>query len=401
MRSFKVVQGRPALFAGTLVLLVFLGNAQAASAWHLASVSPTSGCPGAGVKLTGTSFSGSSATAEWRDPSSLLFTTLNTTAKVTGSTKATAIIPLFLQTEGSGAGTIAIDHSNPVAFTFTNLQSCFGVGGGATGSTGATGVTGATGPTGATGVTGTAGPTGVQGATGSIGMEGAKGITGATGPEGNKGATGPTGPGACGSEECPEPKQGPPGPTGPTGATGETGVNGVSGATGATGPQGETGATGPAGMNGLNGEAGPTGPAGTSESQTMGGSIGAVAVPLDETEYLAGVGLSTASADASDVGVGASAVTATASNLFVTLPQGPGRSKLEFHLAVNGADTDLGCTIINVGIANVSSTCSDTTDTASIPPGATVSLAVFNNSGQFLNGQPIPLPRVLFGYEEG
>ncbi len=49
---------RMSLIASTLGLLVFLGSAQAASAWHLTSVSPTTGCPGATVTFTGTSFSG-------------------------------------------------------------------------------------------------------------------------------------------------------------------------------------------------------------------------------------------------------------------------------------------------------------------------------------------------------
>jgi hypothetical protein len=53
---------------------------------------------------------------------------------------------------------------------------------GATGSTGATGLTGATGSTGATGLTGATGSTGATGLTGATGSAGATGLTGATGP---------------------------------------------------------------------------------------------------------------------------------------------------------------------------------------------------------------------------
>ena len=75
---------------GLLATLALLVSADAASAWHLTSAPPSSGCPGTEVALVGTSFSGSSTTAEWKDPSSLIFTSASTTAKVTSSTKATA-----------------------------------------------------------------------------------------------------------------------------------------------------------------------------------------------------------------------------------------------------------------------------------------------------------------------
>jgi len=142
------------LVASVVGLLVFLGSAQAASAWHLTSVTPTNGCPGTEVSFTGTSFSGSTSKIQWTDPSSLLFTSQETTAKVQSSTKATGIVPLFSQTEGSGIGTVAIDKSNTVPFTFNQLQNCFkGGGGGTTGPTGPTGK-GTTGEKGATGPTG-------------------------------------------------------------------------------------------------------------------------------------------------------------------------------------------------------------------------------------------------------
>jgi hypothetical protein len=198
---------RPSLLAGTMGLLVFFGSAQAASAWHLTSVSPTSGCPGTEVAFTGTSFSGSSSGVQWNNPAGLLYTEVGTTAKVISSTKATATVPLFVSTE-SHAGTVSIDRSNTVPFTYTALTACL---------KGATGATGATGPAGATGPQGVAGATGPTGATGSNGAVGATGATGPTGPAGS---------------------------TGPSGAAGS---NGAEGATGATGPEGPTGKEGPAG----------------------------------------------------------------------------------------------------------------------------------------------------------
>src|SRR5271154_6431172 len=132
------VTRRVGLLASMLGLLVFLGSAQAASAWHLTSVSPTSGCPGTEVAFTGTSFSGSTSRIKWTDPSSLIFTSQETTAKVTSSTKAIGIVPFFFQTEGSGVGTTAIDGSNTVVFTYSQVQNCFKGGSGLTGPTGPT-----------------------------------------------------------------------------------------------------------------------------------------------------------------------------------------------------------------------------------------------------------------------
>ena len=164
--------GRASLLASMLGLLVFFGSAQAASAWHLTSVSPTSGCPGTEVQFTGTGFSGTSTTATWSDPSATLFTFQFTTAKVLSSTHATANVPFFLQLSGSGAGTVSIDGSNTLPFTYTGILTCL---------KGATGATGATGPTGATGATGETGATGATGATGSAGP--VHEVTGAVEPE--------------------------------------------------------------------------------------------------------------------------------------------------------------------------------------------------------------------------
>ena len=130
----------------------------------------------------------------------------------------------------------------------------------------------------------------------------------------------------------------------------------------------------------------------------MGGSHGAVVVPEGKRRFLAGSGLSAAKAAESEVSVGASAVATNASNLDVTVlgsPTPPNQS-IEFALWVNGAATPLTCAMNTSG----AQTCSDTTDTASLPAGATVSLSVFYNH----QGEPTTsanLPRVTFGYEVG
>jgi hypothetical protein len=186
--------GRLRLLAGVVTLLVFSGSAQAASAAHLTSVSPTSGCPGTEVTLTGTDFKGTSTNVTWSDPSATFFTSQTTNAKVSGSTKATASVPLFVQLSGSGAGSVSINGGNSAVFTYTALQTCLKGATGATGPTGANGATGAQGAAGAAGATGATGAPGSAGATGASGVQGATGPAGPTGPEGPAGVPGVTGP---------------------------------------------------------------------------------------------------------------------------------------------------------------------------------------------------------------
>lgn len=211
----RIIKGRLAgqlrLLAGVISLVVFLGGAQAASAAHLTSVSPTSGCPGTEITFTGTSFKGTSTSVAWSDPSAALFTFQSSSAKVSSSTKATAVAPLFLQLSGTGAGSVSIGGSNPAAFTYTALQTCLKGATGSTGPTGATGKEGKEGAAGATGAQGVAGATGTTGASGADGATGAAGSDGSTGATGVAGATGPAG------------AAGPAGATGPTGATGPAG----------------------------------------------------------------------------------------------------------------------------------------------------------------------------------
>jgi hypothetical protein len=150
-------------------------------------------------------------------------------------------------------------------------------------------------------------------------------------------------------------------------------------------------------MNGTNGATGATGDTGTpAESEVMAGSIGEVSLPtggIGGAKYLAGSGLSTPSSTESSVSVGSSAVATTARNLFVTIIGGasPSGQDLGFELFVNGSLTSLRCNLDT----GVHITCSETSETADIPAGATVSLALYDDGTE-----AVTLPRVLFGYEE-
>lgn len=283
----------PSLLASTLGLLVFFGSAQAASAWHLTSVSPNSACPGTEVTFTGTSFSGSSSSVQWHNSAGLFYTEVGTTAKVISSTKATAVVPLFVSTE-SRTGSVSIDWSNKVSFTYTALTTCL------------------------------------------------------------------------------------------KGATGATGATGAAGATGATGPTGEPGPTG------------PTGPSGSpAEATIMGGSIGPITFPENGTrKFLAGSGLSTANENESEVTVGASAVSTTASSLHVSLPEPlPAEVFIAFRLTT---DVIVVGTHLECRIAPGEQECSSPTGaTQTIPAGSSVSLSVMNDF------EASTVKRVRFGYQIG
>jgi Collagen triple helix repeat (20 copies) len=209
--------------AGAISLLVFFSFAEAAAAAQLVSVSPTSGCPATEVTFTGTGFTGATTRVAWADPTAQSGspTSVETVATVVSGTKATALVPYYVQTAGTGVGTVSIQRSNTVPFTYTSVLVCL------------RGVTGATGPVGPTGVSGLAGATGVAGATGTAGA------TGVAGPTGAAGATGAAG-------EAREV-----GPTGATGAVGATGASGAQGAEGEIGPRGEKGEPGRGVVSGL------------------------------------------------------------------------------------------------------------------------------------------------------
>lgn len=102
------------------------------------------------------------------------------------------------------------------------------------------------------------------------------------------------------------------------------------------------------------------------------------------THYLAAEGLTESPAPQSETdGVGASAMAGTAANLDVGFFEFETFS-ITFTLDVNDGATALTCTIPPGG-----TTCKDTTDTAPIPAGALVDLAVqggFNNNTQIAFG---------------
>ena len=125
---------RATLLAGTMGLLVFFGSAQAASAWILKTVSPEHGCPSETITFTGEHFGakGSTTTVNWIDPTAQqpsgdnLGEEVSTVGTVTvENTTATAIVPVFLQVQGSGVGSVEIGGSSYKTFTFTELQNCF------------------------------------------------------------------------------------------------------------------------------------------------------------------------------------------------------------------------------------------------------------------------------------
>jgi hypothetical protein len=275
---------------GALGVLVLTSAAQAAPRPQhpvLEGVSPSSGCPGATITLTGKNFSTTGrAIGEFTAPAVPFFSTSPATVK--SATEATTVVPIFLAASDL-KGQVALDVSGPdsnrLPFTLTSLARCFtGGGGGGVGPTGPTGPEGKEGPTGpegsggpSAGTTGATGPTGPTGPAGSGTGSGEPGPTGATGPtgqkgeKGEKGEPGPTGPAGSGTGS------GEPGPTGATGPTGPTGSgtgSGATGATGPTGPTGEKGATGSGTGSGTTGATGPTGPTGEKGATGTGSGSG-------------------------------------------------------------------------------------------------------------------------------
>jgi hypothetical protein len=200
-----------------------------------------------------------------------------------------------------GGGAVGSTGATGAASTVVGPTGATGAASSVAGPTGATGaassVAGPTGPTGATGAASTiAGPTGATGAASSV--AGPTGATGLLGPTGTgMGPTGPTGATGTGA-------QGVTGTTGATGAgtngaTGATGVGtiGTTGTTGATGA-GTTGATGATGNAGTAGATGATGPVGCNNANYIIKSNGVTATctvaPIYETAGgLVGIGTTT------------------------------------------------------------------------------------------------------------
>ncbi len=327
----RALTGRSGVLASILGLLVFLGTAQAASAWHLTSVYPTTGCPGTTITFTGTNFGsvGTKTHAEWNEPAALFFTSTTTPAVTTvTNTMATAPAPLFLSL-AAGSGTVSIDHSNTVPFTFPSIASCF------------------TGPTGPTGPQGPAGPTGPQGVAGATGPQGPQGVAGATGPQG---------------------------PQGPAGSNG------------ATGPEGPTGPQGPAGSNGATGPEGPTGPAGPEGGAgVLSGRINGLAGTKGElVQYGAPSGISTAALHEEEVTTLSPDANLVATDLSVKLTKAPGTGTSRiFDVVVNGSPSPvLGCIIA------VTQTGCSSPNTESVPAGSTLSIEEKGSGDVFFEPEP-------------
>lgn len=161
-------------------------------------------------------------------------------------------------------------------------------------------------------------------------------------PAGARGATGTQGP------------QGMPGPTGSAGAVGTTG------ATGSQGDAGATGSTGPAGPTGT------TGATGISAFSTFTGSSGSNLGPA--TVYL-GSGSGTSGSE-SNVQSLTPSVGMFASNLAVKVDVAPGPGAARFfNFRLDGIDTTLSCQI-----AELNTTCSDTSDQVPLLAGSLISI---------------------------
>jgi hypothetical protein len=131
--------------------------------------------------------------------------------------------------------------------------------------------------------------------------------------------------------------------------------------------------------------AGTVGCASTNVTQLMGG-IQQLS-PAPTTKYLAAEGLTPVPAPTTETdGIGASTVGGTAAHLdvgiFAVQP-----TSLTFTLDVNDAPTAVTCTIPAGG-----TTCEDATDTAPVPAGALVDIAVTGGAG--------PATQMVFGWTD-
>ncbi len=91
---------------------------------HLTSVSPEEACPHSIVTFTGTGLGpvGTTFDAQWTAPEGR---EASTQATITvENTHATAEVPLLAAPEATTVGTVAIDHSNALAFRYTGVSVC-------------------------------------------------------------------------------------------------------------------------------------------------------------------------------------------------------------------------------------------------------------------------------------
>ena len=248
---------------------------------------------------------------------------------------------------------------------------------GAAGAQSAPGVAGVAGTTGPTGGPGPSGPAGNAGAAGTAGSAGATGTTGNAGPTGTTGTTGTTG------------------PTGITGNAGSTGTTGTTGNAGSTGTTGVTGTPGSQGANGATGSSGSTGSTGPQAVSAYGGHI--VAVPSttagnDRLAFGAPSGLSAQNTPESTVDALSPSTPITAQDLAVieTGPPVPAGDVIAVWLYINGAPS------IDCVMAAGASSCESGSETAAVPAGSTLSIAV---EADAVSGATIFPFDLLFGFE--
>lgn len=179
-------------------------------------------------------------------------------------------------------------------------------------------------------------------------------------PSGSTGATGSTGPSGS---------TGPIGPTGPTGSTGASST--VTGPTGTDGPTGTTGAasvmTGPTGA--ASSVTGPTGPASTSPAILQWVSNSSFAADQFIRSWSAQAPSGTEN-EFTKILIPGNAATRTLKNARAIVGTAPGAGTSDiFTVRVNGV-----ATAIVVTITDDVTTGSDTTNTATVSPGDTVTV---------------------------
>lgn len=156
------------------------------------------------------------------------------------------------------------------------------------------------------------------------------------------------------------------------------GARGPRGRIGATGPQGATGATGSQGSTGSTGSPGSPGSAAASimTARTFAN--------IGDEGYFAASGDSSISSTESAVAILTPAATTVAQDLEVTdLVSTAGDNTRLYVLRINGSDTALKCSIVDVAHS-----CSDTTHTVTIPPGSqvTISRSLLSGTGGGADG---------------
>lgn len=134
---------------------------------------------------------------------------------------------------------------------------------------------------------------------------------------------------------------------------------------GDTGPRGEQGAQGSQGLPGT------PGTNGTNGSPALSALVGRIdGLGSGAVDYGAPSGTSTASTTETSVRAIAPNASSTARDLAIQLTAAPGSGGVRiFTLTVNGIATSLTCQI-----AGTASSCTDNTDTVSIPAGAALSI---------------------------